>query len=356
MFLLGFSILGSCNLNSQNNKTLIKGLQGAETDAKTLDTYIEHLMDSIGMPGLSIAVINDNKLVYHQVFGVTNVDTQTPVTKQTIFEGASLSKPIFAYFAMKMAEKGLLDLDRPMVEYLPHPGIDSSSQELYKTITPRMVLSHSTGFPNWSHGEMIKLAFTPGTGFSYSGEAYQYLAAVVGQLNGVGIQDDLNAVYMKEVGIPLGMKHTSFTWNAYLEKHKATGHDDGKVTDNSSQGKNFGAAYSIHSEAIEYAKFLIAMLEQKGMSKPFFNDMFKEHTRFNDDNPIKQQVGQTGWGLGFAQKPTPEGMMHLHTGNNHDFQSYAMILPEQKYGIVFFTNSDTMEAFLEGFTILGKQF
>lgn len=75
--------------------------------------------------------------------------------------------------------------------------------------------------------------------------------------------------------------------------------------------------------------------------------MFKEQNHFKKDNHLLQEVGQTGWGLGFAQKPSENGMMYLHTGNNHDFQSYCMILPEKDFGLVLFTNSDKMEALLE---------
>ncbi|MBK6265638.1 beta-lactamase family protein [Marivirga sp. S37H4] len=362
MYQIKFSIIAllfclhTAILSGQNGHPKIKGLNGSHVTASALDERVLQIMDSLEMPGLSIAVINDSKTVYHRAFGVANMDTKEPVTEQTIFEGASLSKPVFAYFAMKMVQKGLLDLDKPMYEYIPHPGVDSSSQDYYKLITPRIILSHSSGFPNWSHGEMIKLEQKPGTNFSYSGEAYQYLAAVIGQLNGVGFKDDLNQIFLDEVATPLGLQNTSFTWNDYIEEHKAMGHQEGKTTDKAHQGKAFGAGYSIHSNAQDYAKFLIALIKQEGLEEKYFKEMFTEHTHFKDDNPIKVEVGQTGWGLGMAQKPDEKGMMHMHTGNNHDFQSYCMILPDEEYGIVFFTNSDKMEGFLESFNILGKQF
>jgi CubicO group peptidase (beta-lactamase class C family) len=103
----------------------------------------------------------------------------------------------------------------------------------------------------------------------------------------------------------------------------------------------------VHSEASEYAKFIIAILKKEGLKHTTFDDMLKEHTHFKDDNPIKQEIGQTGWGLGFAQKKTADWTMHMHTGNNHDFQAYTMFVPENKYGIVVFTNSNKMKLFLE---------
>lgn len=85
--------------------------------------------------------------------------------------------------------------------------------------------------------------------------------------------------------------------------------------------------------------------------------MLSEQNHFSENEPLRNETGQTGWGLGFAQKPTPCGMMHLHTGNNHSFQAYAMIVPKQNYGLVIFCNSDQLLAFVEGLEgILGEQF
>ena len=111
-------------------------------------------MDSLNIPGLSIAVINDGKVVYHQTFGFANLEKKLPVTKKTIFEGASLSKSVFAFFTMKYVEEGRLDLDKPLYEYLPNADI--AYDERYKKITARMVLSHRSGLPNWRENEEDK--------------------------------------------------------------------------------------------------------------------------------------------------------------------------------------------------------
>lgn len=338
----------------------IHKLNGEPIEAKVLSQYIRHLVDSLEMAGISIGIINDQELVYHEVFGVQSRITQKPVDQQTIFEGASLSKPIFAYFTLKMVDKGILDLDRPLDQYLPHPAISENSREDSRLITARMVLSHSTGFPNHSEGQMINLAFKPGTGFHYSGEAYQYLAAVIGQLHGVGWKAEFNKIFEREVTQPLGMEHTSFLWNDYLAVHKAYGHKNGQPTHHDTggwSGKTFNAFSSIHSEAAEYARFLITILKGKGLKKRTLKEMLSEQNHFSENEPIRKETGQTGWGLGFAQKPTPYGMMHLHTGNNHSFQAYAMIVPKQDYGLVIFCNSDQLLAFVEGLEeILGEQF
>jgi len=353
--------LTALNAHAQNKDIIT--LHGKTIKSTELTAEIKKIMVSEKIPGLSMVIINNNKVAYNENLGVSNINLNIPVNEQSIFEGASLSKPIFAYFVMKMVEKGVLDLDKPLYEYLPHPGIDPESQEAYKQITARMVLAHQTGFPNHANNQMIKLAFTPGTDFMYSGEAYQYLAAVIGILKGVGFKDQLNSLFREEVTFPLNMPHSTFIWDDYLESHKVFGHDNkGNPTSNTLieggwNGKTFNAYSSLHSNASEYARFIIAMLQREGLENETFDEMLKEHTHFKDDNPLKQQIGQTGWGLGFAQKFTKDGVMHMHTGNNHDFQAYAMFVPKQNYGLVVFTNCDKMPLFLERLSnLIGPQF
>ena len=357
------AIFAFTTITSSGQSNSIKTVDGKNLSIEKLNTAIEKAMKKNNVPGLSVAIINEQQLVYHQVFGVTNSYTKEPLDKQNMFEGASLSKPIFAYFVLKMVENGTIELDKPLHEYLPHPGISPESQDNYKLITARMVLAHQTGFPNHANNEPIKLAFKPGTDFMYSGEAYQYLAAVIGIKLGVGFKEGLNKLFQEKVTQPLNMLHTTFVWDDYLESNKVFGHNnEGQPTQNKPgegrwSGKTFNAFSSVHSEASEFSKFIIAMLKKEGLSEKSFIEMLKEQTQFKNDNPMKLETGQTGWGLGFAQKPTKNGKMHLHTGNNHDFQAYAMFVPEQEYGIVLFTNCGNMLPFIKEISkTLGEQF
>ncbi|WP_420386303.1 serine hydrolase domain-containing protein [Roseivirga sp.] len=359
LMLIGLGLVSLCQ--AQNQK--ITTLDGQKLKPEYLTNQLEAIIEKVGIPGISLAIINNNEVVYHEALGITNTETKEQVDKQSIFEAASLSKPIFAYFVMKMVEQGKLDLDKPLYQYLPHPGITENSKEDAKLITARMVLAHQTGFPNHSNGEPIELAFKPGTDFMYSGEAYQYLAAIVGMQNEVGWKKDLNALFQKEVTQPLKMPHSTFVWDDYLAAHKVSGHnEDGSPNPNHPRpgywdGETFNSYSSLHTEAQEYARFIIAMLRKEGLKESTFETMLAEETVFSEDNPLRQQVGQTGWGLGFAQKKGPDHTMHLHTGNNHDFQAYAMFVPEKDYGLVVFVNTGKMIPFLEElYKVIGPQF
>ncbi|MEQ8904841.1 serine hydrolase domain-containing protein [Ekhidna sp.] len=316
---------------------------GEKLSKQQLDQKFKSSIESLEIPGLSVAIINAGNIVYHQVFGKISKDSTALVTQQSIFEGASLSKPIFAYFVLKLAEAGLIDLDQPLHEVLPHPAI---KDERYKLITPRIVLAHQTGFPNWNNGKEIELAFTPGEGFSYSGEAYQYLTAFIGTKLGTGYESGLDSVFQEMVAKPLGLNNTFFTWNDYIEKNKVMGHEKGITTQNKERHKVFGAGYSLHSEARDYAAFIAAMINEKGLAPQLYQLMVTEQTAFSPENPLRE-YGQSGWTLGLAMRPSKDGMWYLHTGNNHDFQSFCAFNKEMKWGFVFFMNADKAEPFFE---------
>src|SRR6516162_9186526 len=192
-----------------------------------LDKSLPDLMAKGAVPGLSIALIRDRTTYWVHSFGVRDAKSGQPVTEETIFEAASLSKPVFAYGVLKLVDQGKLDLDTPLTRYLPKPYIDGDAR--LEKITARIVLSHRTGFPNWrGDGNPLTIHFTPGERFSYSGEGFVYLAKVVEQVSGKPLND-----YMTEaVFQPLGMKNSSYVWRPDYDARTATGHDaDGKPTE-----------------------------------------------------------------------------------------------------------------------------
>lgn len=300
-----------------------------------MDAFLRSQMDSIGIPGLSFAVINDDQIVYHRTLGVSNVDTHQQVSEETIFDGASMTKTPFALLVMRLAEKGILDLDRPLYKYLPYPDI--AHDKRYKLITARMVLSHTTGFPNWrffNKDGKLDIKFTPGTQTQYSGEGYEYLANVIAHLMKIK-KNDLQELFNEEIAKPLGMDKTFFTWNNWVKGHRATGHVDGKVADGygiSSKNPNFHAAYSLQTEAANYARFLLGIMREKVLSKESYDDMMK--VQFADVS----KSGKTQWGLGIAITPTAFGDEYSHGGFNLNFSSEFMFNKKQKFGYVFFTN------------------
>ncbi len=341
---------------------------GQSISVAAMDRFLREQMDSLTIPALSIAIINDGEIVYHRALGMADTISLRKADKHSLFEAASTSKPVFAYLVMKMAEKGLLELDTPLYRYLPFPDLEHDAR--YRKVTARMVLSHTTGFPNWrwhdpNTGEWgdreMYLLHEPGT-FSYSGEAYHYLAQVVAHLNGITL-GKLDSLFRQEVAIPLGMEYAYFSWNDRMGSHKVTGYtESGPVYDKweaadamYADSTIFGAANTLHTEAVSYARFLIAIMENKGVKQESIGEMLKIQARIPND----QEAGWgdiKGWGLGFAIEPTDRGIRYSHGGHNPGFLAGCMFYKEQKNGYVFFINNDQAGAFFERLRVfLGEQ-
>ncbi len=163
-----------------SSEELCDVMKALKTDASAralvddIEKHVPELMKQAAVPGLSLTLIRGAKVFWSQAFGVRSSVSQEPVTPDTVFEAASLSKPVFAYASLKLCEAGILDLDTPLTEYLPDPSAPDKAQ--LALVTMRHVLSHSTGFPNWQpKGESLRIHFGPGGRFSYSGEGYVYL-------------------------------------------------------------------------------------------------------------------------------------------------------------------------------------
>jgi len=330
-------LLVTTALFSQKTETIISPL-GKTIPVSEIEHFIESQMKATGSPGVSLAVINNGEVAFHMVKGQSSPGQK--ITTKTIFEGASLSKPLFAFFTLQLVEQGVLDLDTPLYTYLPYPDI--AQDERYKKITARMVLSHRTGFPNWrdENGKVgLTIDFEPGTQFQYSGEGFQYLALVLQKLLGTD-PNGLQALFNKQVAKPLGLKHTRFIQDTRNEKNKALAFKDGKWLPAYFHGdKEFGSAYGIHSEAKDFAKWIIALMEKKGLSTSSYNELFKNQTTLPEDNDNRRH-GITHVTLGFYSGVLPIGQIYGHGGNNGKrFTSLFFFNPETKWGAVLFTNS-----------------
>lgn len=172
-----------------------------------MDRFIESYQKYFGIPGVSLALIRDGKLVYQKTYGVRNTMTADKVDNNTLFEAASITKPVFSFAVQRLAERGVFDLDKPLWLYLPYPDIEKD--ERYKLITAKHVLTHRTGFPNWrweNQDRKLNIKFTPGTGYGYSGEGFEYLKMVIEKITGKKVEQ----VLQEEVIEPMGLYHTFF--------------------------------------------------------------------------------------------------------------------------------------------------
>ncbi|MCP4896766.1 MAG: serine hydrolase, partial [bacterium] len=323
----------------------------AEVEAKTMDpgekltaelkSVIPELMDEALIPGMSFALIRNGSIAWLHEFGVKDADSGESVEQDTVFEAASLSKPIFAYGVMKLVQEGKLDLDKPFLDFVSREFLERKDLA-YKTederlgkLTARHVLTHSTGFPNWFNGGKLVFKFEPGEKFSYSGEAFSLLAFVVESVTGESLVE-----FSKErIFEPLGMKDSSYVWQDDYEGRIASSHNSlGDVTP---RGKNTTATpgASLYTTARDYAIFLEAIVNGVGLKKEIHDEMLSPQIDAYTD-----RVEGISWGLGFGLNTTDQGLSIWHWGDNGEFKCYFEILKEEKLGTAFFVNSDNCHA------------
>ncbi|WP_299256044.1 serine hydrolase [uncultured Aquimarina sp.] len=337
ILLIGQLITSCTSINSDS----IDSYLGFDIPKDSLDTFIKSKMDEYKIPGISIAIINEGEVVYHKTEGYANLEEKLPVTKQTVFEGASISKPVFGFFVMTFVEQGILDLDKPLYEYMEYPDI--AHDERYKKITARMALSHQTGFQNWREDDednTLKIQFEPGTDYFYSGEGYQYVTQVLKHI--LNIDDaGLEAEFQKRVGKPIGLNHTVYIQNDYTRKYKAEPYDeDNNWVDweNNYWVKKedgvFSAPASLHSEPIDFSKWMIAVMNNDILLAESYEELLKPHSKVPyDDFDVR-------YTLGFTNIKVPFTNIYCHGGNNIGFTSWFLLDPEKDWGYVLFTNSE----------------
>lgn len=326
-----------------------------------LEKLIPPLMTKFKVPGLSAAIIRDGKLIWNKAFGVKDNASKEPVDLETVFEAASVSKTVFAYAVMKLCEKGTLGLDEPLARHLRKPFLEGDSR--LDLITARHVLSHQSGFQNWRTPELpLKINFTPGTDFMYSGEGYNYLQSVVTQLTGkvnpnkCGSYEadlkvcatDIGDYMVKNVLIPHGMTSSGYVWSDALGKNEAIPHNlEGepktKGHPTAIDMARYASAGGLITTAKDFSKFIIGLFtpeesDRYRLNRKSLEEMFRPQVKLPEDQKIDDA---SSWALGWAVQERESGNIVLHSGGHSGFKSLVMVSIERKSGFVMLTNGDS---------------
>ncbi len=318
---------------------------------EVLDELVPRLMIANNVPGVSMAGIDDGKVVWTREWGVKEAGSEERVTDATMFEAASMSKAPFAYVVLRMVDRGEFDLDRPLVDIYgtPYEKVvkDTPDDTLHKMITARMVFQHQTGFPNWSRDNPLLPAFEPGTDVRYSGEGFEFCQRVVEDITGL----PLNRLMRKELFDPLDMELSNYIWEDHYPEISSSGHDsDGKVMEDRRIIEEPGnAAYTLYTTPYEYALFLIDVM---GMT-PSDGSLLTDESRQEMLNPTVHDPGRGSlpragepvsedvyWGLSWRALETTTGTRFHHGGSNSTgFRCLSEFNPEAGDGIIIMTNA-----------------
>lgn len=297
-----------------------------------LDARLNKLLVDADVPGISVAGIEGGQVAWIGAYGVTDANSGAAVTNETVFEAASLSKPVVGYIASRLAARGELDLDAPLWESGGYERLEHDPRA--QNVTARMVLSHTSGLPNWG-GTPLEMNFDPGTSWNYSGEGYVWLATTLERSTGLS----LNELAEREVFEPLGMTRSSYVWRDDYEQLSATPHDITGRPVQKNKPRDANAAASLHTTASDYARFVVAVMAGEGLPNDVATEMLSAQSQIGGWGS-QDTFEYLDWGLGWGLQKGERAPAIWHWGDNGNFRCFVIAYPSLGEGFVYFTNSN----------------
>jgi CubicO group peptidase (beta-lactamase class C family) len=351
--LIGASTIGhvGCGRAATNAQA---GLSALIAD---LEQRIPRALAEHKVPGLSIALVRASQLVWQRGFGMADAASKLPVDAGTIFEAQSMSKPVFAYVALKLCEAGVLGLDTPLTTYTPERPVHGDPR--MDLITARHVLSHTTGFQNWRGAkDPLSIQFTPGARWLYSGEGYSFLQSVVTRLTGrtdpsacatfeAGFRvcaTDIDAYMKAHLLVPFGMSASGYVWDDTWTGRVARPHDVKglpleKGRPDAAGAARYASSGGLHATPADYARFLIEVIAPKP-ADAFRLTADSLQTMTRPVIAVPDDPRRSSWALGWQVFPTPDGDVIAHGGDGSGFHSFAVASVSQRSAYVIMTNGE----------------
>ncbi len=320
-----------------------------------LTEFIQSKMKKTKSVGLSIAVVSDNEIIYEEGFGYADLENEIEVTSKTIFRVGSISKIFTVISALQLQEKGLLNIDNDIREYIPEFSMKNRFNNESK-ITLRSIMTHHSGLPSDYLKEMLSdspisyeelvtelqdyyYASEPNVVLSYSNLAMTLLGYVVERVS----QEKFTEYTEKNIFIPLGMHNSAFRLEEDMDPYLSYGYMRRDVYE---QYDTFAVpAGLLYSNAEDMGRFIIAMInhgkleDAEIISQATFNEMTRVQ---NSDIPLDlgNEIG-LGWFLDAQSLRGYEGKIIQHGGDWEDFHAQLTILPDDKLGVIVMTNSSS---------------
>ncbi|MBU2280803.1 MAG: beta-lactamase family protein [Gammaproteobacteria bacterium] len=297
---------------------------------------IETLLKQQHVPALGLGIVKNGVLDSVQVYGELSPGQAAP--QNTLFKVASLTKPIVTLLTLRLVAEGKLTLDEPLAVNWVDPDLQADPRHLL--LTPRLVLTHQTGFANWRYLEQdkkLRFQFQPGSKHQYSGEGFEYLRRALEHKFG----QPLEALAQQYVFAPAGMTDTHFWWTPEVDESRyARNHDvNGELLPLEKYYKA-NAAANLITTVSDYSKFLVFVLAQQQAMPQLYSAMVQPQISLQPHH---------AFGLGFEIfSDFSEGESALlHTGRDPGVSTAAVFFPESRNGYVIFMNGDNSMPVLE---------
>ncbi len=328
-----------------------------------VDAQMQRLMRATQAQGLALAVIDDGKVVQVHAAGKRNAAGE-PLQPDTIMYAASLTKAAFAYMVLQLVDDGIVDLDRPIAAYLDRPLPEYPADKRYapwpdlkddprwQQITPRMLLSHRSGFSNFAFLEpegKLRLHFDPGTRYAYSGEGLILLQFVLEQ--GVGL--DVGKEMQRRVFDRLGMTRTSMTWRADFAGNLADGWTQDGSTEPHDERSRVRAAGSMDTTITDIARLAAALVSGEGFSPASRRELVRaqwpittasQFPTLQDELPPAKRRADLAAGLGVVVFDGPQGHGFYKGGHDDAVGNTMVCLARGQRCVVILGNDVRAEA------------
>jgi len=353
-------VIGSLSLFAQ--RVSVTRLDASKISLSQIDIAVAQLMEAAHVTGVGIAVLNNDKVVYLKTYGVRDKEKHLPLTPDSVMTAASLTKSAFATMVMQLVHERIIELDKPVYEYLPKPLPEYSSykdlanDQQYKQITMRMLLDHTSGFPNWrrfTDDKKLRIYFPPGSRFAYSGEGIALAQMVVETVTKKSVNELMN----EHVFQPLGMTRTSMVSEERFEDDHAIGYDEEGKSLGPERREKGNAAGSMQTTLRDYARFAQAVLsgtvlDRKSrdlMLSPQIQIMSKhEFPSLSTETTTANRAIHLSYGLGWGLYQTRYGKAFFKEGHDEGWRHYVVCFDRPKTGILIMTNSSNGEDIYSG--------
>ena len=343
--LLPLVLFTACTVPSTKNEaTRAAPSPAAKALRAQLDQQTAQWLKQFDVPSVAIAYIENGRLAWTAVYGEQSPGV--PANEKTLYNLASLTKPISAEVILRLASKGALSLDEPMFPYWVDPDIKDNPWA--RLLTPRLCLTHQTGFKNWRRQSKGVLAFQwePGTRTGYSGEGYDYVGRFAEKKTGRPFEE----LAQEYVFDPIGMKDTAYTKRDWFIGRIAEPHGPKGETAPKDDGTWSGADL-VRTTVGDYAKFLLSVTRREGLTHEIADQqMVSTRNTVPADELAKACAkagvtadachGSAGLGLGWEIIDVNGTTVFDHGGSDWGVRTQVYFDPKKQTGAVILTNGD----------------
>jgi CubicO group peptidase (beta-lactamase class C family) len=302
-----------------------------------LDEKAPLLLAQHHVPSIAVAYIRDGRVAWTRVYGEQSQGV--PATEATLYNVASLAKPVFAETILRLAAAGRLSLDEPLAGHWVDP--DVAADPRHTRLTPRIALSHRTGFPNWrfqAADGVLRFGGDPGAALGYSGEGYEYARRFAQNKLGTTWE----ALAEQYVLRPLGMTSTASTRRPWFDGRialpfRAEGrYGEPAIADSAM------ASDDLYTTVGDYAAFVVGVMNREGLAAAYAAQRDSVHV-VNEGatagcDPARVPCPRVGMGLGWEILRFPGETVRMHTGADDGEKTMAFYIAERREGVVMLTN------------------